>query len=71
MPRTRNSAPSASSEDPINVDELSIVPDAQGFPQIIQENMVADSANSDEDIRPVNFESITNNIIIFFAGVTC
>ena len=40
-----------------------IVPDAQDLLQLVQENMVADWAPSDVDLRPIDFEFITNNTI--------
>ena len=64
MPRTCNSATSAGSGVPTNVDELIIVTDVGDLPQSIQENMVADLAPSDVDSRLVDFESIANNTII-------
>ena len=62
--RSRNQSTSASSGVPINIDEPSVVPDAQDLPQVTQEVMVAVLAASDVNSRPVDFELITNETII-------
>ena len=62
--RFRNQSSSSSSGVPINVDEHSIVPEAQDLTQIVQENMVADLAPNDVNSRNVNFELIINNTIV-------
>ena len=61
--RSHNQSSSSSSGVPINVDEPSIVPDAQNLTQLIQENMVAVLAPSDVNSKHVHFELITNNTI--------
>ena len=63
MPRSRNQSTFASAGVPINVDEPSIVLDAQDLLQIVQENMVAVLAPSDVNSRLANFVLITNNTI--------
>ena len=62
--RSHNPSSSSSSGVPINVDEPSIVPDAQNLTQLIQENIMAVLAPSDVNSKNVNFELITNNNII-------
>ena len=62
--RSHNQSSSSSSGVPFNIDEPSIVPDAQNLTQLIQENMVAVLAPSDVNSKNVHFELIANNTII-------
>ena len=62
--RSRCQSSSLSSGVPINVDEPTIVSEAQDLHQIMQENMVADLARSDVNSKPVNFELTNNHITL-------
>ena len=60
MLRFSNWSTTAGSGVPINVDEPLIVPEAQDFSELIQENLAPSDVNS----RQVDFELVTNKTII-------